>query len=163
MTKLKFLLISFIALIILFTGVLFITINSVNLSKIWFSLVLLFIGMYIFIYYILFGLDSSLYCSILLGAFSIATANRFFQNIDFVNYYPIYLLCFALASLSVFVRFRQYIHFKLFAILCVEAILLTSYKIKLLTLQAIILVNTIFLAIIAIIVFSRVRKNLRRE
>ena len=163
MTKLKFLFLFFIIIAGVFVASLFLEIGSVKLQQIWFSVALFLIAMYSLLYSWLFKMDSSLYYGVLLALISVFSAYRYIQKIDFKFYYPIYIACFALASFAVFVAFRQNIHYKIFAILGIEAILLMCYKINLLPLQVVIAINIAYFTFVGINAIFRLRKNLRRE
>lgn len=162
MRKNKFLLIFALLLLILFISSFFVKLNSIQLKSLWFGIAILFIGIYTLIYYLMYGLDSSLYYGTLT---MLCGVTNLLQNILAINlflFYPVYILCFAFASFAVFAIFRQNIHFKLFAILLIEAILLISYKMNYLNLWQIVIVNGIYLLILLIRSIFRVRKNLRR-
>ena len=73
-----------------------------------------------------------------------------------------YILCFSLASFAVFVIFRQNIHFKLFAILTIQVILLVSYKMNYLNIWQVVFINALYLLTLLIRTIFRIRKNLRR-
>ena len=154
---------SAIVIIGLFIISLFININGFFLREIWFSISLVCIGLYSLIYSFLYKLDSCFYYGMLNVLFAFATAVRYLTNITFFSYYPIYVLCFAISHFAVFVIFRQKIHFKVFAILLAEGIILLAYKKKFLSLETLIAINGAFLLVIAINMLYRLRKNLRRE
>lgn len=149
-------------LAILFILSFFVEFNGIKLNSIWFGIAILLIGVYTLSYYLMYGLDSSLYY----GTFVfLCGVMNVLQNILAINtfmFYPMYILCFALASFAVFAIFRQNIHFKLFAILFFEVILLISYKMNYLNLWQMIFVNGIYLFVLLIRSIFRVRKNLRR-
>jgi len=161
--KSRILFFSFIAIVILYIISMFVQIGDIKLNSIWFSVAMLCVGIYALIYSYLYKLDSELYYGVLNIMFAMATAYRFITDIKFMMFYPIYILCFAVAHLAVFVLFRQKIHFKLFAILFLECILLTSYKMNFLSLYVLLAINIIFLLFVAINGVYRLRKNLRRE
>ena len=158
----KFLFFCALMLVGLFTVAMFVNIGQISLRSIWFSVALLCIGIYSLLYSHMYKLDSCLYFGILNICFAFATAFRFLLAIKFGVFYPIYFICFAIAHLAVFVIFRQNIHFKLFAILSIEGILLISYKAKFLNLWLVIAVNAIFLLFVLSSSIYRLRKNLRR-
>lgn len=160
MTKFKFLFLVFIVEVGVFATL--VVFNLGELQELWFSLALLLIGAYSLIYSYLYKMDSSLYFGCLLIGLGFTTAYRHINEISFAQFYPIYIACFAFAHFAVFVVFRQNIHFKLFAILAIEAILLISYKIKILSLLALVLINVAYLIFVLINGAIRVRKNLRR-
>ena len=161
--KSKILLALLTILIGCFVVLMFITINNLKLSSIWFSLAMLFIGIYALVKSHLYMLDSFMYFGILNVLFAFATAYKFLSGIKLNFYYPVYFLCFAISHLAVFVKFRQNIHFKLFAILATQGILLITYKINFLSQSALIAINIAFIIFVAFNAIYRLRKNLRRE
>lgn len=163
MKKSNFLLLSFIVLLLTYVGLMFVSINNFTLNKIWFSLSLMFIGIYALIYAFSYKLDSCTYYGILLICFAFITIYRYFSEIEFFNFYPLYIFCFSFAHLSVFVLFRQNIHFKLFAFLFLEVILLSSYKMQLINFWLMFAINVVLLGLFAINYLYRLRKNLRRH
>lgn len=162
MKKNKFLLFFAILLIILFIISFFVEFNGIKLNSIWFAIAVLFIGLYSLFYYLMYGLDSSLYYGTLITLCGVVNLTQNLLEIKALLFYPIYILCFAFASFAVFAIFRQNIHFKLFAILLIEGILLISYKMNYLNIWQIVFVNGIYLLILLIRSIFRVRKNLRR-
>ena len=159
----KVLIPSAIIIFVLYVLTLFLEIGNFSLYNIWFSLLIFYLSIYVFIYAYLYKLDSALYYAVLLLSYAIATFYRYIIAVEYKNFYPIYLLCFSIAHLAVFVVFRQYIHFKLFAILSLECILLISYKINYITIWSVIQLNVLFILFIFINFVYRLRKNLRRE
>jgi len=149
--------------IAIFISILFIKINGFELYNIWFSVSLLLISLYELLYSYLFKLDSALYLGSLLTNFALATCLKYFYTYSLYAYYPVYILCFAMAHFTVFVFFRQIIHFKLFAFLLVEAILLIGYKANLINWWLLVGINGIYLCYLIINLLLRVAKNLRRE
>lgn len=149
-------------MLITFILSLFVKFNDVQLKNCCFGISILFIGIYTLIYYLLYGLDSSLYYGCLTFLLGDAVLCQNFLEIPTSMFYPAYILCFSLASFAVFAIFRQKIHFNLFAILLVEVILLISYKIDYLNIWQIMIINGIYIVIILIRSIFRVRKNLRR-
>lgn len=142
---------------------LFITIDGFELKKIWFSNVLILIGIYALVYATMFQLDSSLYLGALLFSLGLTSGVRFVGDYTFNHLYSTYLFCFAFADLAVFALFRQNIHFKLFAILFIQAILLVSYKTRALNVYALIAINVALAMVVIISLIYRVRKNLRSK
>lgn len=162
MKKNKILFLTAIFLLTIFIWSLFAKVNDVQLKNYWFGISILLIGTYTLIYYLLYGLDSSLYYGCLIFLIGNAVLCQNFLEIPTNIFYPAYILCFSLSSFAVFAIFRQKIHFNLFAILLVEVILLISYKIDYLNIWQIMIINGIYITIILIRSIFRVRKNLRR-
>lgn len=161
-TKGKFLLFFTIFEVGLFVLCMFVKIASFRLSFVWFSLAVFFVGQYALLYSRLYKLDSSLYYGVLLILIAISSAYQFYSGYGFGEYYPIYIICFALSDFAVFVNFRQNIHFKMFAILLSEAILLLCYKTNYLKAWWLLIINGLFILFIIIQMAFRVRRNLRR-
>lgn len=163
MKKNRILLFATILFTILFILSFFVTINNVNLREYWFSISCIFIGLYSLLYCAMYKLDSSLYYGtyvVWLGIFSF-TQNLY--SFSFAYFYPMYFLCFAFASLAVFALFRQKIHFKLFAFFALECILLIVYKIKILNIYWLVAINGIYLLLISLNMFFRIKHNLKEN
>lgn len=137
--------------------------NFNNFSSKWFSLALLFIGIYSLIYSYLYNSDSFLYYGTLLTLFGISTYIKSVNNISLEKYYPIYILAVALAHLAVFVNFRQNIHFKIFAILLVQGILLVGFKFNVVSLKLTLILSLVLWLMVIINMVYRLKRNLRRE
>lgn len=163
MRKNKILLAFSISFALLFIASLFITINNIQLRQYWFSIACVFIGQYSLLYCFMYKLDSSLYYGILVSGIG---ATSFYQSsfiMTFYSFYPVYLLCFALASFAVFARFRQKIHFKLFAIFAFEGILLIVYKLNYLNYLQVLIINGAYLLFVIINAIIRVKRNLKEN
>ena len=163
MSKSKFLLLSTSLILISYVCLLFLKIKDISFHNLWFSLLIFCIALYALIYAFFYKLDSCTYYGVLLLCFSLAITYRFVSGINFAIFYPAYIFCFAFAHLSVFVLFQQNIHFKLFAFLILEVILLTSYKMQFINFWLLFAINGSLLTLFAINYFYRLRKNLRRE
>lgn len=161
MNKGRFLFAFAILLVFVYAALLVFNFNS--LSNQWFSFVLLFIGAYSLLYSHLYGLDSYLYYGTLLLLLGLTTYIRSVNNIPLGRFYPIYILAVSLSHLSVFVKFRQNIHFKLFAILLVQGILLVSFKFKVVSLKLALILSLVLWLMVFINIVYRLKRNLRRE
>ena len=139
----------------------FIKINDFYIHNLWFSTLVISIGGFSLFYSHLYNLDSSfLYGSALL-LFGACSIFQYLNLFSFGYFYPVYVLCVSIAHFAVFVRFRQFIHIKIFTILFFEAILLMYYKANHISFLLLMLVNVVYLVAILINVLLRVRKNLR--
>lgn len=163
MKKNKILLTFAILEIIIFVLAMFTKIKGYDLYKVWGSIAILFIGLYAIIYSALFKLDSALYYGTLLILISLTTSYAYINTIVFSMFYPYYILCIAISHFTVFVFFRQIIHFKLFAFLLIECILLIGFKANLINWWLLVSINGIYLFYLIINLILRVAKNLRRE
>ena len=161
MKKNKILLAVALFLIVLFISSLFVTINNVNLREYWFSISCVLIGLYSLLYCAMYKLDSSLYYGTLIIWLGILSFMQLYLSYTLAYYYPTYMLSFAFASLAVFALFRQKIHFKLFAFFVFECILLIVYKINILNIYWLIAINGIYLLLIALNMFFRIKHNLK--
>ena len=162
MKKYKILIVLAIILSILYTVLLFLQIGDYKLGKVWFGLALEFIGIYSFFNFIIFKNDSSFYYAILLLLIGACSCYRQINEIAFVDFYSVYILCFAFASFAIFVFFRQNIHFKLFTFLSIEAILISVHKLKYLQLWQMFVINGVYLFLLLLNLIFRIKKNLRR-
>lgn len=129
----------------------------------WFGTISCFVGLYSLLYCIMYKLDSSLYYSTLVLGISATSFVQNYYNITASTFYPMYIMCFAMASFAVFVLFRQKIHFKLFAILFFECILLIAYKFNKISLLLLLTINTAYLLLVGINVLIRLRKNFKEN
>ena len=163
MSKIKWIIIFTVIEITTFIMLMFVSLNGFKLNSIWFSIATFFVGLYAINYYFLYKLDSSLYYGVLLISLSLCQVYKFVNDYSFSEFYPIYFFCFAIANFSVFVRFRQNIHFKMFAILAFEAILLVTYKLNIVNFASFVAINTIVISLMFITLTLRIRRNLRRE
>ena len=163
MRKNKILLAFAILEVIVFFSAMRIKIEGYSLSSLWVNFAILFIGIYSILYSLMFKLDSSLYYGMLLIFIAITTSYSFVNGIEFYFFYPFYILCVAFSHFTVFVFFRQIIHFKVFVFLIIECILLIGYKSNLINWLLLIGINSLYLFYMLINLILRVAKNLRRE
>lgn len=163
MKKNKILLFFAIFFTILFIFTLFLRFGNLKCMYYWFSFACFFIGQYMLVYYLMYKLDSSLHFCVfatLLGVFSFVQQ---YKNLSFDFFYPMYILCVSLASFAVFVQFRQKIHFKLFAFLSLECILLMLYKLSQISFWQLVMLNGIYLVAVGLNLAFRIRKNLKEN
>ena len=161
MNKGKFILFFAIFEIFCLILLLFFNIYGFKLGEIWFSICSMFIGIYALMYSFLYKLDSSLFYGVFLIAVSVCSAVQYLLFYNFSEFYPFYILCFAIANFAVFVCFRQNLHFKLFAILSIGAILLISYKANIIGLNTVLVIGSAFLVMVVIDAVMRIKRNLR--
>lgn len=163
MKKNRILLIFAVFLIISYIFTLFLQIGDFKCMYYWFSFACFFIGQYSLMYYMMYKLDSSLYygtLSVLIGIISFVQ-HYFALSLSF--YYPFYFLSASFASFAVFVLFRQKIHFKLFAFLSLECILLMLYKLSHINFWQLVTLNGIYLLITGLNFAFRIKKNLKEN
>ena len=148
---------------VLFVSLFFVKIKSFYFSQMWFGVAVTLIGLFSFFYSYQYNLDSSFLYGVALILIGACVTFQHINLLSFRYFYPVYILCVSVAHFAVFVRFRQFIHFKIFTILFFEAILLVCYKVGYIGFNWLILINAIYAAAILINVLLRVRKNLRRN
>ena len=163
MKKNKILLFFAILFTILFLSSMFIIFGEIKLREYWFSISCFFIGLYSLLYCSMYKLDSSFYYGALIINIAFCSFLQYYLKYNFNMFYPFYIFCFALASFAVFVLFRQKIHFKLFAILSIECILLIVYKLKYLNWWTLLIVNSLFIALIGINALFRINRNVKEN
>ena len=163
MKKNKILLFFAILFTILFLSSMFIIFGEIKLREYWFSISCFFIGLYSLLYCSMYKLDSSFYYGALIINIAFCSFLQYYLKYNFNMFYPFYIFCFALASFAVFVLFRQKIHFKLFAILSIECILLIVYKFKYLDIVQMLLINIFYLVLIALNITFRIKRNLKEN
>lgn len=135
---------------------------GIDFSDVWFSLGLVFISLPLFCRSIYFKSDSSLWASSLLIWCGIAGIYKNAYFVDMSLFYPIYIFSLSFASFIVYVFFRQKIHFKLFALILLEVIILLSYKLNYLPKHIFLLVNIAYLSALALWFIVRFLLNTRR-
>lgn len=119
--------------------------------KFWFSFALIFLSLMLFPRYIIFNIDTNLWagCSLLLAG--VAGIIAFEYKFSVILNVSSYLICFATASLIMFLFFRQIFHFKIFTSLSLFAIILYVYSINLIKLWfAVSLLSVLGLLVVAI-------------
>ena len=163
MRRNKVLLVFVLSEIIIYTFFLSQRLNNINLSNIWFSLALIFISFYALLYSLFYKLDSMTLIGFFCITIGISSCVQSIYNYGFIEYYPIYIFCIGFSHFSVFVLFRQNIHFKIFAFLTVVGILIAGYKLKYLDINEFISILVILSVGILVNVCLRLRKNLRRK
>lgn len=124
---------------------------ALEVQEIWFFLALILIAIPFLVKSYLFYVDASAYLgSQLLFCGIMGGLSKIFM-LDFSIVYPWYIFSFAFASFVVFAFFRQNIHFKIFAIITVEVLILLMYKLNFLNYLAFWIVNGIYIAYILVI------------
>ena len=97
-------------------------------QKIWFSTALGLVAITLLLASAFFVQDSKLWLGSLLMLSGVFGVYKQFYGFNLFNVYPVYIFIFGLASLIVFVIFRQNIHLKVFVICSLEVLLLGIYK-----------------------------------
>lgn len=136
--------------------------KQLNLQLVWFSLMLVLIGLYCLLYGYLYHQDSETYYGFLVFFIGIIGGLKNMYNIGFIDYFTMYISSFTLSHLAVFVLFRQKIHFKIFAIFFVICILFLAYKMDYIKLYHIVLSFSFIVVLITLNTIYRIKKNLRR-
>lgn len=136
---------------------------GIDFSDVWFSLALIFVSFPLFCRSIYFCSDSSLWISSLLIWCGIA---GIFKNIYLINmslFYPIYIFSIPFASFIVYLFFRQKIHFKIFALILIEVIILISFKLNYLPKNIFLLINICYCTLLVLWFIIRLSVNTRRS
>ena len=134
-----------------------------DFTTVWFSILLIAIGLFSLLYFFLYKMDSELYFGTLICFIGMCSWLRLTYGISFNKFYMVYIFCFAFAHFAVFVFFRQKIHLKLFAILILQGILIAGYKFNYLKLYQVLLILISFIVFVLINLILRLKKNLRRN
>lgn len=135
---------------------------GVDFSDVWFSLALVFVSFPLFCRSIYFNSDSSLWASSLLIWCGIAGIYNNVYLVSMSMFYPIYIFSVSFASFIVYVFFRQKIHFKLFALILLEVIILMSYKLNYLPNNIFLLINICYCTLLVLWFIIRLSINTRR-
>lgn len=96
--------------------------------KIWFSVLLFFIGSFLMTRSIFFHLDSEMLFGLLFVFFGISSGVLFFFNLQYKL--EIFLSVISLSNLIVYFIFRQNFYIILFALLFLEVLLLIIFKVS---------------------------------
>ena len=114
------------AYIVIFTSFYYVSSNSFVVKN-WFTVALLFVGIYLLIKSWFFRSDSSLYLGSLILALSCFNLLLRYFNLDLSNYWNFYVLIFAISSLLLFVVFKSKFHLKLGFILLLFFVIFSLY------------------------------------
>lgn len=159
MSKNKRLLVVAVALVMAYT----LLIVLAGLKNVWFSLALCFIGCYSLVYSCFYHLDSHLYLGTILVLWGGLLALDYYKYLEGFTIWGLATSVFAIAHLTVFLVFRQNIHFKIFTMLAIISIILLSYKINILPFWGVVAMLAVMAILLAIQLFKRLRRNLRRR
>lgn len=132
------------------------------LQNVWFSIFLIFVSILLNIKATYFKYDSKLWLGSFLffnGAFNIF---KYFEGLKLEDVYMIYILIFGIASLHVFVVFRQKIHLKVFVFSAIEVLLLGILKFTYFSKFEFWYLQIMFLVYTALKLASRLVNNFRR-
>lgn len=127
--------------------------------KYWFSISMLFLGMSLFMRYICYRIDSNLYSGVLLSFFGIVGIVNFYFKFDLIMVAAGYLFAFAVSSFSVFIKFRQTFHIKVFAFLVLCDIVLIVYYYGFMSLY----LFAFLLSVIFIVILWTVVENIKSK
>lgn len=131
-------------------------------NRFWFSAFLVLIGLNFFVRFLCYNIDSSMFLGVwLVGSGATGILNNLFQFNIFVAI-GLYVAAFGLASLSIFLKFRQIFHFKVFvfAFLCV--ILLVTFGENILPFVPFVVLLSITGTIILVFVILSIKANTRK-
>lgn len=134
-----------------------------GLENVWYSLALYFIGGYSLMYSKLYHLDSHLYFGVAVFLAGGLTMLNYYKLLEGFTLWGLITSVFAIAHLTVFLLFRQNIHFKTFTMLAIISIILLSYEINILPFWGVVAMLVVMAILLAIQLFYRLRRNLRRK
>lgn len=152
-----FLLISYISLISVD-----LVLGTISISKFWFSSLLVIIGLIFFIRFCCYKIDSCLFLSMWSMLSGICGILNFFYNFSLPFVFGIYIGSFALASFSIFIKFRQIFHLKVFVFGSLCGILLVLFSEKLINVIAFWVLISLTLLTIIILIVSSIKINTRK-
>lgn len=136
--------------------------NVIKFNQFWFSGFLVLIGTIFFVRFLCYNIDSSMFLGIWLSTSgAVGILNNFFVfNLFVVT--GLYVASFAFSALSIFIKFHQIFHFKVFvfAFLCV--ILLIAFGENFLPLVPFIVLLSITGTVILIFVILSIKANTRK-
>lgn len=126
-----------------------------NLHKIWFSVAIIFIGIYLVTKSIFFHLDSAMYFGLTCLFLGVLSSILFF--VEYIYVLESYILAFALVNLIVYFIFRQNFYIISFALLFVEVLLLVVNK---LTQNNVVfwVLQSFYFCVILIVVFTTITR-----
>ncbi len=136
--------------------------GGITFHEVWFSTFLVCLGTIFFVRFLCYNIDSSMFLGTWLcfsGAVGILNYVFVFNVITLIG---LYIACFGISSLTIFLKFRQIFHFKVFvfAFLCV--ILLVAFGENLITLVPFIVLSSITGAVILALTIVSIKANTRK-
>ena len=137
-------------------------INIVPFYRYWYSSLLLILGVSLFIRYLCYHIDSNLFSGSLfvyLGTFGILD---YYFKFNTLMTLASYLLCFSLAFISVFIKFRQIFQLKAFAFVFLYVIVLIVYSNGLMPLWLFISLLGVISIMIFLVIFQNIKSNMRK-
>ena len=136
--------------------------GSITFHEIWFSTFLVCLGTIFFVRFLCYNIDSSLFLGTWLcfsGAIGILNYVFVFNVITLIG---LYVACFGISSLTIFLKFRQIFHFKVFVFVFLCVILLVTFGENLITLVPFIVLTSITGAIILALTIHSIKANTRK-
>ena len=153
-----------IGLFLIYLSITIINIENdyIFLNEHWFSNLLVIMGVIFFTRFLIYKIDSSLFLGCLLFNFGVCGIINYYINQPIIFFVGIYLLGISLASLTIFIFFRQYFHFKIFVFFSICAILLMLYSKKLIPLVAFITLISLILITVLVLIINLIKSNTRK-
>lgn len=136
--------------------------DEIDFYQFWFSAFLVLIGLIFFVRYICYVIDSSLFISVLLFISGVAGILNYYFKFSLEINFSLYIGALGIASLSIFIKFRQIFHLKVFVFAFLCAILLVLFSEKLLPLIAFIVLISITSITILTLIITSIKTNTRK-
>ncbi len=137
-------------------------IGEIDFYQFWFSGFLVALGLSNLTRFLCYKIDSSLYLGAVLTLFGACGVLNYYFSFNVALLIALYLGGISLASLSIFIVFRQKFHLKVFAFFALCAILLVLYSEKLLALWAFISLISVCLIFALIGIIFSIKSNTRK-
>jgi hypothetical protein len=119
-------------------------------------------GIILLLRYISYKIDSSLYAGQVLFLSGALGIINYYLELNILVLIGGYVAVLSLASLSVFIKFRQFFHMKAFVLLALYAILLTTFATGLVRFWVFISLLIVVVIQSFILIISGIRRNTRK-
>ncbi len=136
--------------------------GTLYLSKIWFSSLIFAIGLIFFIRFCCYRIDSCLFISTWAMLSGVCGILNFFFQFQLTFVFGIYILAFSIASFSIFIKFRQIFHLKVFVFGTLCGILLVLFSEKLINLTAFLVLFSLTGLTVIVLIISSIKANTRK-
>lgn len=136
--------------------------GNITFHEIWFSTFLVCLGTIFFVRFLCYNIDSNLFLGTWLcfsGAVGILNYVFVFNVITLIG---LYVACFGISSLTIFLKFRQIFHFKVFVFVLLCVILLVTFGENLITLVPFIVLSSITGTVILALTIVSIKANTRK-
>ena len=136
--------------------------GKIIFHQVWFSSFLVLLGAIFFVRFICYNIDSSLFLGSWLSFSGLIGILNFVFSFNIITLIGLYIACFGISSLTIFIKFRQIFHFKVFVFAFICVILLVAFGENLLTLVPFIILSSITGAIILALTILSIKANTRK-